>query len=344
MDKTESRKQKNRQIERKKRSKQRTAAGIFFVIVALIAVGIGYAVWDSIDRRTVVTFQGERIPTSDFRFLHMMVGAQPGDEFSRESAVTQMLRTLSILERAEQQGISVPAEEMAEMREEAAETREWVVSWQGAGAMRGTSANRIADFASVGNLTEGWDFAPGLLFEQMQDEFVPEDFRPDQGDIDEFLEELLEDIINASMETTVQYIAVDEWDIAWAVYAEAADGADFAELISLYHVPHEDEDEFENPMSLQEFISTFQTWDHWTTLNELEIGDITEPMMIGDNERFFVVRKYASELSEELQAEITENVIESFIADRRLETFMEMIDGWVAAADYTLNERALARF
>lgn len=337
----ETRKQKNRQIERKKRAKQRTAAGIFVVILALAAVGIGYLVWDSIDRRTVMTFQGERIPTSDFRFLHMTSGAEPDDEASRETAVTAMLRTLAVLERARANGVSLPEDEMAELLEEAASTREWVVSWQGAGAMRATSVRRIADFMSVGTLAGDWP-QPGPLFELLEEELLA-DFRPDQADIDARLEEWDEDITNAAMETMLQYIAVDDENIAWSAYGDAEeDVMPFDELIELFHQPGEDE--FENPIDLSDFMMNFNAWEHWEVLNDLEVGDITFPLSVDDGERFFVVRKYSSEINEETLEEITENVVEGYIAERRQEAFLEMIDGWVAEAVYVRNERALARF
>ncbi|MCL2577026.1 MAG: hypothetical protein FWE27_03115 [Defluviitaleaceae bacterium] len=337
----ESRKKRNQQIERKKRAERRIGTAIVVVIIAMITVGIAYAVWDTMNRSTVMTFNGERVPTSDFRYFHAMSGAEPQNEEMRQTAVDGMLRTLVVLDRAERHGLSISAEEKAEFEERAAGMRD-TFTMMGIN-IRSTSDKRMVDFMSVGDLFEKEQMWPGPLFSLVMEHYVS-DREPDQADLDEHLEGLRDDIIEAAREKNFRYIANESWDSLWDAWNEFNDEeAGFSELMRRYHEPQFDEFEepIDNPLGLWDFVMQFEAWDHWQTINEMQEGEISMPMQFG--ELSFIVEMYESVVDEERVEEITLSVAEGFINEFREDAFFDLIEQWVSEANYQLNERALSR-
>ncbi|MCL2223809.1 MAG: hypothetical protein FWB96_08180 [Defluviitaleaceae bacterium] len=335
-----SRKQQNKQIERKKKAERRTGNLVLFFLFAAVIFGVGYLIWDGIDRRTVMTFNGESIPTGEFRVFHMMLGAPPQDEEMRELAFDGLARTLAVLDRAEQHGIEVSEEEREFFMEDAAGMREWF-NMQVPNSMGPVSVARIADFLSVGGVFSVDWLDPGPLFSLLMEEYKG-DFVPSQSEIDEWLDELMEDILNASMDMSVKYIVNDSWDDMWEAWeAHNAGDATFDDLITLFHQPQPEDEDLDSPASLGEFAMAFNAWEFWQDIMQLEEGEVSTVFML--EEGFVMVQMYSREINEETLEEIMQNVTEGFITESRENAFFELVDQWVAEADISRNERTLRR-
>jgi len=270
-----------------------------------------------------------------------MSGAEPQNEEMRQTAVDGMLRTLVVLDRAERHGLSISAEEKAEFEERAAGMRD-TFTMMGIN-IRSTSDKRMVDFMSVGDLFEKEQMWPGPLFSLVMEHYVS-DREPDQADLDEHLEGLRDDIIEAAREKNFRYIANESWDSLWDAWNEFNDEeAGFSELMRRYHEPQFDEFEepIDNPLGLWDFVMQFEAWDHWQTINEMQEGEISMPMQFG--ELSFIVEMYESVVDEERVEEITLSVAEGFINEFREDAFFDLIEQWVSEANYQLNERALSR-
>lgn len=336
----DSRKKANQQIERKKRAKRRTATAITALIIGAIVLLVVYSIWDSIDRRNILTFQGERIRTSDYSYFHLMSGAFPGDEEEREIAFSGLLRALAILERAEQRGISVPVDEMEPILESSTQRRE-AIAFQDASLLRGTSVNRMAQFASAGYLFEPDWMHPGPLFFLLMDEYVPY-IEIDEDELAELIEENMDQFESWATTTNVKFIASDnEADLINAREAAEMGYYTFDQLIERYHQVEED-DELINPMELTHFAINSGAFEQWQELTMMEEGELSEVFQAGD--RMFLVQIYEREVDEEILADILEETREEFIDERRVLAFFDVIDSWVAQASVSRNERALRRF
>jgi hypothetical protein len=340
----ESRKRRNLQIENRKRMERRITTAIVVAIIAVIVGGIGFGVWDSVDRRTVMTFHGQRIPTSDFMYFHMMSGAEPGNEAMREVALDNMIQTLVLMERAERHGMTVPSEEMELLETQASGMRDAIIS-QNPTALRSTNSRRIANFMSVDAGQPMWGQPPGPLFSMLMDKYLS-DFEPDRELVDEAVEEWMSDIIEVATEKTVKYLAADDWDAAWEASQLYSNGeAHFDDLITMFHSPREEDEGLESPADLWAFGGHFEAWTHWEDqwqeITQMQDGEVSTVLMMGD--RFFIVQMYESILNQERLEETIEEATEIIVNEQRDTAFNELIRQWVSEARYQRNERALVR-
>jgi hypothetical protein len=344
----ESRKKRNLQIERKKRAERRVTNTVVTLVLLAIVAGICFSVWDSFQRRTIGTFEGERIPTSDFNFFHAMTDTGERDpEDHREFAVNEMLTYLTLLNRAEMHGFTLPEDQLDEHMQDAANMREWL-TWQDPRMLRDTSNRRIADFLSVGFLQDREWLQPGPVFDFLMEEYKG-DFEPAEEDVQEFLDGIMDDIISAATDRNVKYVRNDDWDVMQEVFRELNDGEiTFDTAISSHHQPPEPQfDEegeeiiLENPTEIWNFGATFGAWEFWDELLALEEGEMSEVMTFGDY--FFIVKMYDKTVNYERVEEFTEEVTDSFIRESRENAFLELMDEWVAAANFEPNQRALGR-
>jgi hypothetical protein len=216
----ESRKKRNLEIERQKRSKQRAFTAFLAVAVLIMAGLLAYAIWDNIDRRTIMTFEGTNIATTDFRFFHML---QPDLEIAREESMEALIGTLAILERAERSNITLTAAQRAELLEEAAGLREQM-NWQQPGALNFISNDRIADFFSV-----------DLLLDELMEVYVT-DYEVDEAELAASLAEHVEELTSWLTMHQIKYVSSEnpadlpDMDLEGA---EVTDFFDFAQIADL---------------------------------------------------------------------------------------------------------------
>ncbi|MCL2577028.1 MAG: hypothetical protein FWE27_03125 [Defluviitaleaceae bacterium] len=161
------------------------------------------------DEDTIMTFNGNSIPVSDFIYFHAMLGAPFQDEEVNEMAITGMLRALVVLERAERHGLRVSAEGMARYEEEAAQVREWFTARDI--DINDLSNRRIAEFISVGTLFDKVWIQPGPLYDALMEVYFS-DYEPAQNEIDKHLEEWMDEIVEAATdEGEVNIDLIDEY-------------------------------------------------------------------------------------------------------------------------------------
>lgn len=328
----ESRKKRNLEIEKRRKQKQRTFTAILAALIVVVVVVLVWAIWDVQNRRTIMTFEGERVATTDFRFIHLMQELNdipPGEE-ANEMAVNTLLQTMVIFERAEENNIVVPEDEMAEIVAQAAGMRE-ELHMEAPGLLNFISDRRIAELWSVTN-----------LLEPLMDIYVPE-FVPDEAEIAPLVEEHMDGVRNFLFDRNVKYIASHDW----ALFTELASlymtgEATFDELIEQYCEFHEAGTPIE-AVELWDFADRYEIgWAEISGVMELEEGEISD--VLEAHGWFFMVQIYETVFDYEAAAEEEEFFRERFAGQRRGELFMEILEGWIEQANYTINQRALDRF
>lgn len=325
----EIRKKRNFEIERRKKQKRRTFTGVLIVLIILAVVVFCYAIWDMQNRRTIMTFKGTRVATTDFRFFNLMQALQgeSPNELTRDVAMESLIHTMVVRDRAERHNISVTSDEIAELMQYAADLREQI-NWQSPGALNFISDRRIAELSSI------WG-----LHEQLMDIYVP-GYDIDEFEVEQRLQEHLEASLEFLTEREVKYIASSDFSALENIRAEFNAGADFDALRrehSIFFDP-----EVEATMDFWDFLTLYEIWDGWMDMLPLEAGEVSE--IFEANDTFFLVLIKSRGIDEEVLEE--EGVVfrENHIAQRRTEVFAEVLDEWIENAEYTINERAFRRF
>jgi hypothetical protein len=316
----ESRKKRNQEIERRRREKQRIFTWILTAMICVAAFGIIYAVWDVTNRRTIMRFEGERIATSDYRFFHVMNGMPVGDEEGREIVLENLLQALVLLERGERHGFSATSEELSGLMESARNIRE----------QHNTSfisERRIAEFISA------WD----VVYEKLMDEFVPaQDL--DEAEFTELFDEHIEENRSFLEDLRVKYIVSFDLEEIILAYEGVTGGTNFDALIQQHSAFYSEEHGVES-FDFWEFAEMFSLWEEWMELIELQEGEISS--IFEADGLFFIVQMY--ERSLDIEAEEI-SFREGIIAERRAIAFNEIVEQWMAEANYTVNDRALNNF
>lgn len=328
----ESRKKRNLEIEKKKKQKQLMFTMVLTCLIVVVVGALGYAVWDIQNRRTIMTFGGERVATTDFRFFHLM-NDMPAGEAAQEAALDALLMTLVVQEAADRHGLSLTSAEMSELTAQAAEMREQF-HFQMPGALNFISDRRIAELWSIAE-----------FFEPLMDIYEPY-FEIDEEAFAESIEAAIEEwIIDSATETYVKYIASFDWEEIQAAAALTGEG-DFDALVREHSRLFDEEGEGVEPIDFFDFLSQYNAWAHWEALSELEPGEVSEVIEVDG--WFFIVQIYSREFDEERKQEILEEFAESeresLVEEGRWAAFIERLEGWVADADYSVNERAIRRF
>jgi hypothetical protein len=324
----ESRKKRNLEIERIKKQKQRIFTAVLSVFIGLVIVALGYAIWDIQNRRTIMTFEGTRIATSDFRFFNALHLMHLGSA-DRDMVFNHLLETLVILDQAERDGLGATPPELAVLSHEAREIREQA-SQQLPGGMNFISEQRVSELLST-----------NTVFERLMDRHLP-DTEIDEDEFAEMLEERMEDIYAHASELLVRYIASHDPDLLQEIKDSfAPDYSEFDMLIRSYCIYHTEDGGIE-PVEISEFFVAHGTVQHWPELTALEVGEISE--VIEADGVFFLVEMYERIVDQDIIEETKEILRNDMINARRSEAFMELVEQWTAAANYTINERAFNRF
>jgi hypothetical protein len=310
----ESRKKQNLEIERQKKSKQRTFTAVLTIAI-IAAVGLlGFAVWDNINRRTIMTFEGENIATSDFRFFNAM--QQPSPD-SRYNALDGLLRTLTLLNQAEAHNLRVTPEQQAELMSDAAMLREQA-NWQQPGMLNFITDNRIAQINSI-----------EFFLDSLIDIYITQDFEIDEDEFAEALEEHRENVVPWLADMQIKYAA----------------SLDPAEIATTFMGEDEDISAFE-PVDFIEFTQdigiSLENWQHFQNIVNLEVGEVLQ--LVEMNGVFYNILMYERVLEDESIEEAEASFRENFTNEAREDAFFELLESWVANANYSLNNRAFNRF
>ena len=324
----ESRKKRNLEIERVKRKKRLVFTGILSCLIVLAVAALAYAIWDINDRRTIMTLNGERVPTTDFRFFHSMQQLPPGEE-AQQMALDELTTTLLILERAEQHGVGATQQEINDLLEEAREMRRWHAEAT-PGGLNFISERRIAEIMAA------WmTVMPRLI------DIYMADFTPDEQEYLEFIELVTEFSRPNATEVMVKYISSDDWFVLDDVVHEFADGADFDDLIRRYSSTFT-EDSLQ-AVDLIDFSQMYPGWgDDLVLVFDVPEGELSHIIEI-DGKYFILLVEEVTVDEENLQSMI-DMQSEHFINEARMEAFEQVTLSWIDQANRQVNQRAIRRF
>jgi len=312
----DSRKKRNREIENKRRQKRRIFTGVLVVLILACVAALGYGVWDMMNRRTIMTFNGERVHSRYFRYL-LYTSQDPWGELEQ---------SLVMREAAERHNITLTSDQREQLTN-------WATSQRAELSAHQINANFITD-AQVADL---WSMA--FYMESLMDIYVP-DFEHDEDEFLEILEEFHDMIIAEATNTMVKFIYSNDEDEIRAVTEAFAEYGDFAAAVAAYWVPYEETGLV--PVSLGDFIDNFHLWDYAEELHAHEEGEISD--IIEEHHMFILMFMYEKDVVDyEMIDQMIEAEREWFIGHSRQQVFMEIMNGWIDDADIEWNERAVER-
>ena len=332
-------KKRNLEIERKLSQRRVTSTIIMFVIIGVILAGLVFQIWSVQNRRWVMRFEGERVATSDFRFLTFM-------EHDNEESALNLLKMVTLLEqRGERHGVGLTSEER-EMTTIIGNSTRWnVIDQYGVDRINFITDERIGEIFAV------LDF----VYPRLLDVYVPT-YTPSGAEFEEELAIYLLTAPNIHAQTEAIVIARDSAEELESVREMALLGEmSFAELEAQYNM-------FGFIASEEEGLAGTQTQSTGDIVRarglidwmgnispEAEIilglqeGEISPVMRVPDmfvGEVYIIV--YMQSRTEATEEEIIESFTERFALSRRYEIFFEMLEQMVEYSDITINHRVYA--
>jgi len=331
-----NRKKQNREIERKNRNHRRLLLGTTFAFLALILLAIVWVAWDTQNRRWVMTFEGTRISVNDLRFYESAFQQNLSVPASREFLTDTLIEALTVLHHAELSGITLTNEEQDEMLSNAMGQRMMT-------NFDAISDERAAEFFSV----------HAFLVERLLEAHVPMPVA-EPGEFAEAFAEAIDDAAEHRdflYDTVVRHIAITD-DADLERVAAGISTPEFYNLFEEFAWEHEgitsEELGFEANLTAMELASLLATHFLLTEENMLELLAMVEGQtgvftmhdsIIIENMTFVIYIESRTMNYEELEY----NFIQNQLVLRREETFFELLESWIEAADVQLNTRALNR-
>ena len=309
----ESRKKRNQEIERNKKQKRRVSAGIGVVIVLVILAGIAWFAFDAHRRSWIMTFEGQRIPTNELRFMMENQWWAPPEEITAR-AMVDLVQSLTIIHHADRLGLGMTNEE-----------RDIVLA--NVDSHNVLSDRRLAEFSSVGH-----------MFERLFDHYVPE-FALDAADYQDEIAEYIEARRPFYAPSEVMYILNEDLGVLLSVQTSVFDdaGTEFADLVLQYceeHIAHEIESP--NMLSIAELEGVIDPMD-MLMLMDLQPGEMSEIIMFNDS--FLLLYMYSR--GEIDDSEIQESFLSNMALELRRDQFNEIFEELVENAEVEINQRAL---
>ena len=334
-----NKKLKNLEIERKLKQRRTTSVMIMFVIIGVILAGLIWQIWSVQNRRWVMRFEGQRVSTSDFRFLTFM-------EDDDEERALNLLKMITLIEqRGERHGVGLTSEEHASTAMMGNTTRWNVIEQFGFDVLHFISDERIGEIFSV------LDF----VYPRLMDVYIPT-YAPSGEEFEEELAIYLETAHNIHAETEAIVIAMESAEELEMVRNVALSGeVPFAELAQQHNmfgfIIGEDEGLADTQvLSAGEIVVQRGLIDWFGNISPegeiilaLQKGEISEVMLVPDifvDEVYIIV--YMQSRVEATEEDIIESFTERFALSRRYEIFFEMLEQMVSEADITVNHRVYA--
>ena len=329
----QSRKKKNLEVERRVKAQKKLHAGVFAAIVLAVLIAVAWLVWDAQNRRFIMTFDGERISTGDFRFVgHVLALRQdPGAPgFNRFQVLDELISLLAVIDMGEEYADGFTQEEREIGLDMAVSHRQWMQEMNYSLGYIGNE--RMAELLGIMEL---WHVVPRIV-----EEFVERGYYV--LDEEEFAEELtlhIERLIEEGTEVYVKYMATYERDgfNEAALELVSEDGFDFDDLISRFSVLETGHE----PINLTEFLAQYGIWQTWN-LEGLPIGQFSSTLE--GSEYFFIAYIYDRVEPELDLEEVEEDFRESFLFSRSFGIFIERLEERVEYAHEQLANPENARF
>ena len=330
----QSRKKQNLEVERKIKQQKRMYAAVFAAICLAVVIVIGWVVWDTQNRRFIMTFNGERIETGDFLFISMLDG-RPLDGFTRYAILDELLSVLTIMDLAERYGDGFTDEEQIANEELGASWRLWV-DQETPGALGFIDNRRMGEFLNLHA-----NVVPRLIDRLITDADIDAAF--DDEMFREGLESHIAFLIEQGMEVYVKYMAQDTMESHQeaVVYLTADDDFDFDDIASRHCVLGTGLE----PISLHEFEELFGV--HVDDLQAgLPVGQFSftfSPEFHGSG--YYLIFYVYEHVEPDLELdEIEQEFLEFYVQNLRESIFLERVPGWVEEAEYELNYRVFDTF
>jgi hypothetical protein len=334
----ESRKKRNLEIERRKKERHRIAVSIFMGLIGVLVIMLVYGVWDANNRRTIMTFEGQRVSTSDFRFLVELFGAHGED--MHDEIINELVSVLILINKSNEHGTGISEEEMQDVREFVQMIRE-------GGEFNYISERRMTEIYT----TLFIDDHMGLIDIYVPTYELDEDERAEIEEANEIgLAFHLLSVRDSMMR--VKYLVYLDEEEAENALAELLDGGDFDAMFREQNFLDEDAEveTMDVRMLTNSVVQDEATANEIRGMNEGEISPIIViPGEDGDPELFIIFQMYSIETDEEILADaeerfLDENSVQRVIDSRRAQAFWELVNEWTENANFTVNQRALSRF
>jgi len=332
----QSRKKHNLEIEKQKKAQRRIQSFIFGGIILAIVAVIGYFIWDAIDRRWIMTFEGERIPTNELRLLAELNSTEINAQ-TRQPLIDLMVQNLTIMDRAASHNIAMTATE----REEFLNTpfspdlpdmpmQVFVDHLVSAGY---ANEDRVIEFLNTG---AGDPLVRGLV-----DIYEPH-YEVDFEEFDELFDQFWDSNAFSYSDMEVRYIGSLHPELLEELLEDRERlNQDFDQIAEEYCEFYLEEFGVVI-LSVATFIEAFGIYEP-ALIYALQEGEFTETFISGVN-GFFIVQMY-SRYDHTSREEVEAELLEEFIFDRRLGNFWENhLQIWMEEANYSVNNRTLNRF
>jgi hypothetical protein len=318
-----NRKVRNREIERQKRSRNRLFAGIAILALLIVAAAVSWVVWDTQNRNWILRFEGQRIPTNEFRVF--MGGDSPE---ARQDALNALVERLTLIHKAEEHGVGLTDDEKAFWA--------WLVEMQ-------WGENHLVPMERMGEFTAA---VMGEIWERLMDIYIPDMFVviiEDQFAVE--LAEYLEANLDSYVQMDVLYVMIDDREEAEDARARLLAGeVDFYDIYREFTSWYEEGTDIdENAMPVQTFVEEAMLGpSEAEMLMALQTGEVSELIEWGADfgmESYLLI--YAINREEPDEEEVARNYRERHILTERSTMLMTLVPQWIEQANYTVNTRAL---
>ena len=312
---------------KRKRKRQRIMVKIGVTAFCVLAVlGMGYIAWDMWSRTYVMTFEGQRINTTDMRFFTNFSAMLGAGQDPRIQGLEQLTHFLLIDQAARRHNITV-SEEDIEQIEQNLEFMQ-MIGLQ----IPDMPHDRVIELMSVDTFSE-----------QLMDIYAA-DYTIDE-------EEYEFELFNFLAENRVNFVEMDfrvhisetmnEAMIAWDDFAsvdpeefddiilrdmQIATGSDISEL----EVPTVTLEELRGNPDLSPGVVDY--------LTSLAVGEFSEPVQLDDD--FFAIF-IADSFFMPPDEEMAEIFREQYIRSQRIQIFSGVIEEWREEADIRVNQRGV---
>jgi len=321
----QNRKKQNKEIERQLKQRQKLTMAIFIAIAAIVALAVAWVIWDTQNRRWVMTFEGERVSAMELQFFGDMYNMPLFDEDSRNFLMEELRGTLAVIHRAEQHNVRLTADEIEEL--------EMMAEWFGDGQL---GTQRVVELMSSWS---PWMGLGGQMRERLTDIYVPT-YEPDPMEFAEEMQRYMDEQAFHYADMQVKYIVSQDMNALVEAWHRADEGEDFDELIRIFSLFY-DEEEGITTLDAIELIEMYQIFDEseWRTIIDLQEGEFSR-IVDGDGIHFIVLM-YSREDNEQ---EARDSFHQQFVEQGRAIVFDELVREWASTANFTVNNRSLNSF
>jgi len=274
--------------------------------------GTGHAL--PADQVEIMVFEGQPIYANELIFIASIMGLDPLTY--QDEAAAQLIEFLTVIDRANRHGLGLTDEERANILPSAQNTIDLI------GLSGLICDERLIDFYSIGSLLTPllnyyiYNYVPNVAN-------YPQELNAFANANADFLAHL-----------EIMYIISIDLDLMRYLHIQLQEGTvDFEEMVrehSIFYLPADGV----TTLSMYTFEEIFNLYDRdRSALYGLLPGEISHIFSVG--EFFFLI--YVTDRQEATNAEIEEAFINYFIAQRRIDSIDDLIDGWIAEANYIIR-------